>query len=96
MMSIIGQPPNALSSDRKNTAISLAATGGPCKALPQYQTVLNYNATEEVKDKYNEAYRKCYPPTKTPAPTATNGPAPVPTEETPSPEPSVEPTADGG
>ncbi len=74
----------------------LAAAGDPCKAIQQYQTVINYNATEEVKDKYNAQYLKCHPPTKTPAPTATTAPAAAPTEGTPSPEPSVEPTVDGG
>jgi len=67
----------------------LASSGEHCKALQYYQTVLNYSANEPVQDKFNEAYRKCYPPTKTPEPIITDSPDIIPTEETPSPEPTA-------
>ena len=72
----------------ENYADQLAGAGEHCKSLEYYQTVLNYSANEPVQDKYNEAYRKCYPPTKTPEPIVTESPDVIPTEETPIPEPS--------
>ena len=66
----------------------LVDAGEHCNALPQYQTVLNYSAIETVQDKYNQAFLKCYPPTKTPAPIEIDTPEVIPTEETPTPEPS--------
>lgn len=75
----------------ENYGDQLANAGEHCKALQHYQTVLNYSAIELVQDKYNAAYRKCYPPTKTPAPTETAPDVIIPTEETPGPPPP-EPT----
>lgn len=69
-------------------ADQLADAGEHCKSLQYYQTVLNYSANEPVQDKYNQAYRKCHPPTKTPEPVVTESPAVIPTEETPTPEPT--------
>jgi tetratricopeptide (TPR) repeat protein len=69
-------------------ADQLADAGEHCKSLEYYQTVLNYSANEPVQDKYNQAYRKCYPPTKTPEPIETETPEVIPTEETPTPEPT--------
>jgi tetratricopeptide (TPR) repeat protein len=69
-------------------ADQLAGAGEHCKSLEYYQTVLNYSANEPVQDKYNEAYRKCYPPTKTPEPIVIETPEVIPTEETPTPEPT--------
>jgi hypothetical protein len=73
----------------ENYADQLADAGEHCESLQHYQTVLNISALERVLDKYNEAYRKCYPPTKTPEPIVTESPDVIPTEETPSPEPTA-------
>jgi len=78
----------------ENYGDQLAGSGQHCEALEHYQNVLNYSANEPVQDKYNTSYLICYPPTATPAPTATFDPSP-PTEEpseTPTEEPTVEPT----
>lgn len=71
----------------ENYGDQLANEGKHCDALAYYQNVLNYNATESVQDKYNFSYRKCYPPTKTPAPTEETEPQEsLPPDDTPAPE----------
>ena len=71
----------------ENYGDQLFNAGEPCEALQHYQNVLNYSAIESVQDKYNKAYLKCYPPTKTPAPTKTTTPEIIPPEESPEPPP---------
>jgi tetratricopeptide (TPR) repeat protein len=69
-----------------------------CEALTHYQNSLNISALDTTQQKYNEAYKKCYPPTKepteevieeTPEEEVTEEPTEeiteVPTEETPAP-----------
>jgi len=52
----------------------LEAAGEHCKAIDYYQTAINFNPTEELKDKYNSSYLKCHPPTAKPIPTGTLDP----------------------
>jgi len=80
----------------------LAGEGKHCEAIKQYQNVLNYSALEYIQDKYNISYIKCYPPTPTPGPTATESvetpteePPAVPTD-TPTVEPPPEDPPEGG
>ena len=68
----------------------LASEEKHCEAITQYQNVLNYSALENIQEKYNQSYLKCYPPTAVPEPTATDAPVLAPTE-TPTESPTESP-----
>jgi tetratricopeptide (TPR) repeat protein len=66
----------------------LAAKGEHCNAVEQFQIAINFNPTEELKDKYNRSYLKCHPPTAKPKPTETlelGIPTDIPVDITPIP-----------
>ena len=66
-------------------ADQLAADGDHCNAIEYYQVAINVIPTEDLQDKYNFSYLKCYPPTAIPKPTEIPAQeiTEIPTEVTP-------------
>ncbi|MCD6577017.1 MAG: hypothetical protein J7K66_03270 [Anaerolineaceae bacterium] len=58
----------------------LASEGKHCEAIQQYQNVLNYSENDAIRNKYDQSYLKCYPPTAIPTPTKTKPPDATQTE----------------
>jgi len=77
-------------------ADQLVADGDYCGALKYYENVLNISGIESVMNKYNDAYKVCYPPT--PIPSATSEPdtdqPPVDDQDTDTPEATTPPPED--
>jgi tetratricopeptide (TPR) repeat protein len=66
----------------------LEAAGDHCAAIDHYQTAINLEPTEVLRDKYNRSFLECHPPTAKPKPTKTPEagiPTDIPVEITPIP-----------